>query len=121
MLGLDTLLDAKASTLSYAQQHWLEVCMAIGTNPRVVLMDEPTAGMTPDETAATAHFAQAVCARGIAILVIEHDMSFVREINSGITVLHQGNVFREGSVRQIEHDPDVQRIYLGEENVGSSI
>ncbi len=121
MFGLDALLGAKAGTLSYAQQHWLEVCMALGTNPCMVLMDEPTAGMTPDETAITARFARAVCARGVSILVIEHDMSFVREIDSGITVLHQGSVFREGSVRQIERDPEVQRIYLGEENVGSSV
>ena len=67
----------------------------------------------------TAHFIRAVCARGIAVLVIEHDMSFVREIDSGITVLHQGSVFREGPLDQIEQDPDVQRIYLGEGDGGN--
>jgi ABC-type uncharacterized transport system ATPase subunit len=115
-LGLDAFLSARASILSYGQQHWLELCMALGTGPRVILMDEPTAGMTPEETGTTARFIRTVCARGIAALVIEHDMSFVRQIDSGITVLHQGSVFREGQLRQIEHDPDVQRIYLGEEN-----
>ena len=117
-LGLDALSGARASTLSYGQQHWLELCMAFGSGPRVILMDEPTAGMTPEETGVTARFIRAVCARGVAALVIEHDMSFVREIDSGITVLHQGSIFREGSLKQIEHDPNVQRIYLGEDDGG---
>jgi branched-chain amino acid transport system ATP-binding protein len=118
-LGLDAFLSARASILSYGQQHWLELCMALGTGPRLILMDEPTAGMTPEETVTTARFIRAVCTRGVAALVIEHDMSFVRQINSEITVLHQGTVFREGQLRQIERDPGVQRIYLGEENDGA--
>jgi branched-chain amino acid transport system ATP-binding protein len=115
-LGLDEFSTARASTLSYGQQHWLELCMVMGSAPRVILMDEPTAGMTPEETGLTVRFVHSLGARDIAVIIIEHDMAFVREIDSGITVLHQGAVFREGRLRQIEHDPEVQRIYLGEGN-----
>ena len=102
------------STLSYGEQHWLEMCMALGNQPSLVLMDEPTAGMTPDETSRTAVLLKELNRRGLTIIVIEHDMSFVREIASQVTVLHQGRTFRQGSLAEIERDREVQRIYLGE-------
>jgi ABC-type uncharacterized transport system ATPase subunit len=119
-LGLHTLSTAVANSLSYGQQHWLELCMVLGSAPRVILMDEPTAGMTPEETSRTVRFVRSLGERDIAVIIIEHDMSFVREIDSEITVLHQGSVFREGRLQQIERDPEVQRIYLGEGNGGVS-
>lgn len=103
-----------AGNLSYGEQHWLEMCMALGNGPKVVLMDEPTAGMTPEETAETAHFLKELNARSVTVVVIEHDMGFVRLVARRITVLHQGRVFRQGSLQEVENDTDVQRIYLGE-------
>lgn len=119
-LGLQAHSTARARSLSYGQQHWLELCMVLGSAPRVILMDEPTAGMTPEETRQTVRFVRSLGERDIAVVIIEHDMSFVREIDSKITVLHQGSVFREGTLQQIEHDAEVQRIYLGEGDGGDS-
>ena len=113
-LGLSQHRRAAASTLSYGQQHWLEMCMVLGNCPRLVLMDEPTAGMTPEETHVTADFLKELNGRGMGIVVIEHDMNFVREIARQVTVLHQGRIFRQGTLGDIEQDSQVQRIYLGE-------
>jgi branched-chain amino acid transport system ATP-binding protein len=113
-LGLTRRLPDPATALSYGEQHWLEMCMALGGGPKVMLMDEPTAGMTPEETHRTADFVKDLNARGMTIMVIEHDMGFVREIARQVTVLHQGRIFRQGTLAEIESDPDVQRIYLGE-------
>lgn len=113
-LGLGALRERRAGELSYGQQHWLEMCMALGNGPRVVLMDEPTAGMTPEESRSTATFIRELEGRGIAAIVIEHDMGFVRDLDAPTTVLHQGRVFRQGRMAEIEVDPEVQRIYLGE-------
>ncbi len=113
-LGLSERLGEATSALSYGEQHWLEMCMVLGNRPLVVLMDEPTAGMTPEETHATAEFLKELTARGLTVVVIEHDMSFVREIARKVTVLHQGRIFRQGSLAAIESDTEVQRIYLGE-------
>ena len=113
-LGLADRLGQRASELSYGQQHWLEMSMVLGNAPLIVLMDEPTAGMTPEETYETAAFLRELNGRGMTIIVIEHDMGFVREIARQVTVLHQGRIFRQGTIGAIEKDPDVQRIYLGE-------
>lgn len=113
-LNLARRWDDPVSILTYGEQHWLEMCMALGNQPSVVLMDEPTAGMTPDETDRTASFLKELNARGLTIVVIEHDMSFVRDVSRRVTVLHQGEIFRQGSISEIESDREVQRIYLGE-------
>ncbi len=113
-LGVTSLATRSAGELSYGQQHWLEMCMVLGSGPRVVLMDEPTAGMTPEESRRTGGFIKELTGRGIAAIIIEHDMHFVRDLEAPTTVLHQGRVFREGSMAEIEADPEVQRIYLGE-------
>jgi len=113
-LGLAEGLSARASALSYGQQHWLEMCMVLGNAPKLVLMDEPTAGMTPEETHVTADFLKGLNRRGMTLIVIEHDMGFVREIARQVTVLHEGRVFRQGTIGEVERDPEVQRIYLGE-------
>lgn len=113
-LGLSEHMEAPASALTYGQQHWLEMCMVLGNCPRLVLMDEPTAGMTPEETHVTADFLKELNGRGMGIIVIEHDMNFVREIARQVTVLHQGRIFRQGTLGDIERDPQVQHIYLGE-------
>ena len=89
--------------------------MALGGGPKVMLMDEPTAGMTPEETHRTADFVDDLNGRGMTVMVIEHDMGFVRGIARQVTVMHQGRIFRQGTLVEIERNPEVQRIYLGEE------
>jgi urea transport system ATP-binding protein len=111
---LPTSLDRAANTLSYGEQHWLEMVLTLGTRPKLLLMDEPTAGMTPEETMRTAAFVQELKGRGLTLIVVAHDMAFVREIAERVTVLHQGALFREGPLSAIEADPEVRRIYLGE-------
>jgi len=92
-----------------------EICLALATEPELLLLDEPTAGMTPEETALTADFVIKLSGQGITILVVEHDMAFVRHIARGVTVLHYGRVFADGTLEEIEANHEVRRIYLGEQ------
>jgi len=112
--GFDVRRAMPTRNLTYGEQHWLEMCLILGRRPRILLMDEPTAGMTPEETLETGSFLQELNARGLTVVVIEHDMGFVRQIARQVTVLHQGRVMREGPLADIEADPEIQRIYLGE-------
>jgi len=114
-LGLAGELARPAGQLSHSHQQWLEICLALATEPELLLLDEPTAGMTPEETARTAEFVIKLGGQGITILVVEHDMAFVRHIASGVTVLHYGRVFADGTLQEIEANHEVRRIYLGEE------
>jgi branched-chain amino acid transport system ATP-binding protein len=107
-------MDAKVKNISHGHQQWLEICLALATEPELLLLDEPTTGMTPEETSRTAEFVKALNTVNMSILVVEHDMSFVRQIGSKITVLHQGRLFAEGSLKEIESNQDVRRIYLGD-------
>jgi branched-chain amino acid transport system permease protein len=112
--GLLRYMDAKVKNISHGHQQWLEICLALATEPELLLLDEPTSGMTPEETSRTAEFVKALNTANMSILVVEHDMSFVRQIDSKITVLHHGRLFAEGSVKEIESNQDVRRIYLGD-------
>lgn len=103
-----------AGNLSHGQKQWLEIGMAIALKPRLLLLDEPTAGMTPDETYATGEMLHRLNAGGMTVLAVEHDMAFVRQIAHRVTVLHLGKVFAQGSIDQITADPRVAKIYLGE-------
>ncbi|MDQ1899592.1 ABC transporter ATP-binding protein [Paracoccus sp. WLY502] len=103
-----------AGNLSHGQKQWLEIGMAIALKPRLLLLDEPTAGMTPDETHATGEMLHRLNAEGMTVLAVEHDMAFVRQIAHRVTVLHLGKVFAQGSIDDITADPRVARIYLGE-------
>jgi branched-chain amino acid transport system ATP-binding protein len=113
LLGLEAKSDELAMNLSHGQQQWLEIGMASGARPKVLLLDEPTAGMSPEETYKTGELVQSLNASGVTILAIEHDMAFVRQVARKITVLHQGRVLREGSISEIERDDEVARIYFG--------
>jgi branched-chain amino acid transport system ATP-binding protein len=104
-----------ADELSHGEQQWLEIAMTISLDPDLLLLDEPTAGMTIEETDETVDLIQSLTAEGMAAIVVEHDINFVRQIAEWITVLHNGSVFTEGTVEEIESDEAVQRIYLGEE------
>lgn len=114
-LGLNDKTKQRAGEISHSHQQWLEICLALATRPRLLLLDEPTAGMTPEETALTARFVLDLNAQGLTILVVEHDMAFVRYIARQVTVLHYGRIFADGTLAEIEADHDVRRIYLGEE------
>jgi branched-chain amino acid transport system ATP-binding protein len=113
-LGLDLEGQAPAGELPHSHQQWLEICLALATDPDLLLLDEPTAGMTPEETELTAKFVVNLNRQGLTLLVVEHDMAFVRYIAQWVTVLHYGRIFTEGSLDQIEANHEVRRIYLGE-------
>ena len=99
LLDLRRQADQPAGALSHGQQQWLEIGMALGPRPEVLLLDEPTAGMSPEETIKTGELVKRLNAEGMAIVVIEHDMAFVRQIANIVTVLHYGSVFAEGPGR----------------------
>jgi branched-chain amino acid transport system ATP-binding protein len=112
-IGLLDAGETPARFLSHGQQQWLEIGMALSAEPALLLLDEPTAGMGPEETRATGELVKSINADGTTVLVIEHDMEFVRQVAQRVTVLHYGRVFAEGSVAEIEQHEDVMRIYLG--------
>ena len=113
LLDLDHDADKPAGELSHGQQQWLEIGMALALRPRLLLLDEPTAGMSPEETYRTGELILRLNADGMTTLVVEHDMAFVRQIAKSVTVLHFGSVFARGSVADIVADPHVAEIYLG--------
>ena len=111
-VALEDKARAKAGALSHGEKQWLEIGMVIAQDPELLLVDEPVAGMTDEETARTGELLQAIAADR-SVLVIEHDMEFVRQLARRVTVLHQGSVLCEGSVEQVQADPRVLEVYLG--------
>ncbi|MGA7323293.1 MAG: urea ABC transporter ATP-binding protein UrtD [Rhodomicrobium sp.] len=109
--------EAKVSgDLSHGQTQWLELALLIVQNPKVLLLDEPTAGMTQSETLKTARIIRDL--KGLhTIIVVEHDMAFVREIAERITVMHLGKILAEGTITAIENDPNVRAAYLGSQGI----
>ena len=106
--------DAHAKDLSHGEQRYLEICLALATSPRLLLLDEPTAGMTPGETRdATALIRAVVVERGLTLLLIEHDMSVVMGISDRVAVLHFGEKIAEGAPETIRNDARVIEAYLG--------
>ncbi|MGR3755620.1 MAG: ABC transporter ATP-binding protein [Tranquillimonas sp.] len=116
VLDFTGLLDQAAmpaGNLSHGQQQWLEIGMAVGVEPSLLLLDEPTAGMSPDETRKTGEMLHDLNRRGITILAVEHDMAFVEQIADRVTVLHVGAIYAQGTIGEIVAHPGVQEIYLG--------
>jgi urea transport system ATP-binding protein len=111
-VGLAEKADRKAGSLSHGQKQWLEIGMLLAQNPRLLLVDEPAAGMTDEETARTGELLMSLAGKH-SIVVIEHDMVFVRQIARKVTVLHQGTVLCEGSVDEVQNDERVIEVYLG--------
>lgn len=101
-----------AGTLSHGQKQWLEIGMLLVQQPRLLLVDEPAAGMSDDETRRTGELLLSLEGKH-SIIVIEHDMEFVRQIARKVTVLHQGKVLKEGSMDSVQSDPTVAEVYLG--------
>ena len=112
-VGLGRLLDVPAGSLSYGHMRLLEIARALIAQPRLLLLDEPVAGMNENESVAVAEIVQALQARGTTVLVIEHDMPFVMELCDRITVLDQGAVIAEGTPAEIQRDRRVEDVYLG--------
>ena len=102
----------RAGALSHGEKQWLEIGMVMAQEPELVLVDEPVAGLTEEETARTGELLESIAAER-SVLVIEHDMEFVRQIARTVTVLHQGSVLCEGPVEQVQSDPRVLEVYLG--------
>jgi branched-chain amino acid transport system ATP-binding protein len=112
--GLEGRRDETAQNLSHGEQRYLEICLALATNPTLLLLDEPTAGMTPGETKeATALIRRMALARGLTLLLIEHDMSVVMGISDRVAVLHFGQKIAEGPPEAIRNNPQVIEAYLG--------
>ena len=113
LLELSADATKLAGTLAHGQQQWLEIGMALALRPKLLLMDEPTAGMSTEETYKTGELIKSLNAEGMTVLVVEHDMAFIRQIAQRVTVLHFGKVFARGSIGEIIADPRVAEIYLG--------
>ena len=111
--GLDPDSEMPAKELPHHRLQWLEIAMVLAAGPDIVLLDEPTAGMSTDETLQTGAVLKHLNASGLTIVVVEHDVAFVRDVAQRVTVLHQGRVFAEGTVDEITEHADVRRIYLG--------
>lgn len=112
MLGLQNQSGVEASALSHGQQQWLDIGMVLCLAPRVVLFDEPAAGMTSEETRELSLLIRTL-ANYTTVVVVEHDMEFIRTLNGHVTVLHQGKVFAEGDIDTLRSDDRVLDIYLG--------
>ena len=111
-VGLADKAGLPAGALSHGEKQWLEIAMVMAQDPELLLVDEPVAGMTDEETARTGQLLESIAAER-SVLVIEHDMEFVRQIARTVTVLHQGTVLCEGPVDQVQSDPRVVEVYLG--------
>ena len=114
-IGLLDRAEAVSGTLAYGAQKQLELGIALASEPRILLLDEPTAGMSAGETRDTIRLIERIAAeRGLTLLFTEHDMGVVFSIAQKIAVLHQGRLIAEGAPEEVRRDPEVRRVYLGE-------
>ena len=111
-IGLLNALDRMSGELSHGQKQWLEIGMLLAQDPQLLLVDEPAAGMTPDEREKTTDILVRA-AQTRAVVVVEHDMEFVRRLNCRVTVLHEGSVLAEGTLDHVTSNPEVIEVYLG--------
>ena len=111
-IGLTAQRAVLARTLSHGQKQWLEIGMLLMQGPELLLVDEPVAGMTPQETERTAELLLSLAGKH-SVVVVEHDMDFVRSIAGRVTVLHEGSVLAEGDMNTVQNDPRVIEVYLG--------
>ena len=116
LVGLEDRLDILGGNLSHGETQWLEIGMVLTQNPKLLLMDEPTAGMTEQETQKTSEIFNRLKGEH-TLVVVEHDMAFVREIADVITLMHLGKTLAEVPMREVENDPKVKEVYLGSEGI----
>ena len=112
IIGLDAVLSRKSGELSHGQKQWLEIGMLLAQEPKLLLVDEPAAGMTTAERKKTTQILRDA-AKTRAVVVVEHDMDFVRRLDCKVTVLHEGSVLAEGSIVHVTQNPEVIEVYLG--------
>ena len=112
IINLSKQSDLEAGSLSHGQKQWLEIAMLLGQKPSLMLIDEPVAGLTDEETELTADLLKSLSGEN-TVIVIDHDMEFIRRLGSNVTVLNQGSVLCEGTMDQIQNDPEVIEVYLG--------
>jgi urea transport system ATP-binding protein len=113
LIGLSAHRSTRAGVLSHGQKQWLEIGMLLMQNPRLLLVDEPVAGMTPQEVERTAELLTSLAGEH-SVVVVEHDMEFVRSIARRVIVLHQGSVLAEGTMDEVQANAKVVEVYLGE-------
>jgi urea transport system ATP-binding protein len=111
-IGLESALRRKAGELSHGQKQWLEIGMLLAQEPKLLLVDEPAAGMTPAEREHTTDILREA-AKTRAVVVVEHDMEFVRRLDCRVSVLHEGSVLAEGSIDHVTQNQKVIEVYLG--------
>jgi len=111
-IGLADKLDTEAGLLSHGQKQWLEIGMLLMQEPELLMLDEPIAGMSAKERELTADLLKRIC-KNRSMIVIEHDMDFVKQIASKVTVMHQGKILAEGSMDDVQSNPQVIDVYLG--------
>jgi urea transport system ATP-binding protein len=111
-IRLEGMRERLAGSLSHGQKQWLEIGMLLAQDPKLLLVDEPVAGMTDAETEATAQLLKDI-AKDHCVIVVEHDMAFVRDLDCRVTVLHEGSVLAEGTLDQVSADQKVIDVYLG--------
>ena len=114
IVNLSSQSEIKAGSLSHGQKQWLEIAMLLGQKPALMLIDEPVAGLTDEETDLTADLLKSLSGEN-TVLVIDHDMEFIRRLESNVTVLNQGSVLCEGSMDEIQSNPKVIEVYLGKQ------
>jgi urea transport system ATP-binding protein len=105
--------DDPARSLSHGQKQWLEVAMVLVQRPRLLLLDEPVAGMTEKERLHTGELITTIAKAGTTVLVVEHDMDFVRRFAHKVTVMHEGRILTEGTVAEVQRNETVREVYLG--------
>jgi urea transport system ATP-binding protein len=111
-IRLKTLRDRPAGSLAHGQKQWLEIGMLLAQEPKLLLVDEPVAGMTDNETRQTAELLKEIN-RDKTVVVVEHDMTFVRELGVKVTCLHEGTAIAEGTIDQVSSNERVIEVYLG--------
>jgi urea transport system ATP-binding protein len=113
LIGLKDFYTKEAGILSHGQKQWLEIGMLLMQSPKLLLVDEPVAGMTPSEVEKTGEILTSLAGEH-SVVVVEHDMEFIRSIAKKVTVLHEGSVLAEGSMNDIQENEKVRKVYLGE-------
>jgi urea transport system ATP-binding protein len=115
-VGLSDDGNRKAGELSHGQKQWLEIAMLLALDPRMLLLDEPVAGMSKDERVQTGELVTEI-AKTRTVMIVEHDMEFVRRWATSVTVMHDGKILTEGSIDEVQANEEVQEVYLGRSEV----